>query len=167
MRISIKARLRVFVLRGTLVSHTFFFLPFPSRPLAVSHSLTLLSPVGLRLLIDGYQPFKHTVSNMTPVFLEILNLPAHVRQQSPHQIPLALGPGPKDTASEMYFELLRPIVKELRQLYAGVNMPVYVPAAERIEERSVSAVLVVTSFDTPACRKVHSCWRVLRIALSQ
>ena len=67
----------------------------------------------------------------------------------------------------MYFELLRPIVKELRQLYAGVNMPVYVPAAERIEERSVSAVLVVTSFDTPACRKVHSCWRVLRIALSQ
>ena len=112
-------------------------------------------PVGLRLSIDGYQPFKHTNSNMTPVMMEILNLPAHLRQLIPHQIPIALVPGPKDTASEMYFELLRPIVEELRELFAGVQMPVYVPDVKRIEERSVSAVLIVTSFDTPACRKVR------------
>lgn len=93
---------------------------------------------------------------MTPVIMEILNLPAHVRQLIPHQIPIALVPGPKDTASEMYFELLRPIVKELRALFAGVQMPVYVPEVKRIEERSVSAVLIVTSFDTPACRKVRT-----------
>ena len=92
---------------------------------------------------------------MTPVFMEILNLPAPMRQQIPYQIPIALVPGPKETASEMYFELLKPIVKELQQLYTGVEMPVHLPGQNCIDQRTVYAVLIVTSFDTPACRKVR------------
>ena len=113
------------------------------------------SPVALRISEDGYQPFKDTNSNTTPVFAEILNLPAPLRQQIPFQIPIALVPGPKEVASKSYFEILKPIVDELQQLYVGVDMPVYLPGQDRVESRRVSAVLFLTSFDTPACRKVR------------
>ena len=130
-----------------------------SKSLPILLPLILSSPslcaVGLRLSVDSYQPFEKTIYSMTPIFLEVLGLPAHLRLLVPFQILVALVPGPTEISNDQWFRICEAIVNELQQLFDGVFMDVIVPGMPGLQRRLVQAVLVMTTFDSPAGAKVR------------
>ena len=103
-------------------------------------------------------PPPHTTTITTPcaaVFLEILNLPSYLRFLLPFQLLVALIPGPTEISSNQWFRIFERLVDDLVLLLAGVEMRVRVPGFADLQMRCVQAVLILTTFDTPACRKVR------------
>ncbi len=75
------------------------------------------------LNVDWFQPYKVTTSSVGVIFLSILNLPHSVRNKRGNIILIGLIPGPCEPTKDVN-SYLKPLVKELRDLWKGVEMDV-------------------------------------------
>ena len=114
--------------------------------------------LALSINVDWFQPFKHSTYATGAIYMAIQNLPRDERYNRENVMLIGVIPGPREPKKEMN-SYLRPLVKELNQLWDGVMMqcasgtPVIVRAA-----------LICTACDIPAARKVsgflgHSAYR--------
>ena len=103
---------------------------------------------ALTLNIDWFQPFTHTNHSTGAMYLAIQNLPRNERYTRENIILVGIIPGPHEPSKTMN-DYLKPLVRELQELWEGVIMECYSKA-----NVIVRAALLCTACDIPACRKV-------------
>ena len=105
--------------------------------------------IALSLNVDWFQPYKLTQSSVGVIFFTILNLPRSIRYKQQNTILAGIIPGPHEPKRDIN-SFLDPIVKELIDLWNGVEMNVHsFPNPQKIK----CALLCVTC-DLPAGKKV-------------
>ena len=110
----------------------------------------LASPFNYALMlnIDWFQPYKLTQSSVGALYLTIMNLPYDQRFKRENIILLGIIPGPCEPPRDVN-QYLRPLVKELLELYSGVKMAVH----GKQELQVVRCALIGVPCDMPAGRK--------------
>ena len=103
---------------------------------------------ALMLNLDWFQPYKLTQSSVGALYLTIMNLPYDQRFKRENIILLGIIPGPGEPKREVN-QYLRPLVKELLELLAGVKMTVH----SEQEPQLVRCALIGVPCDMPAGRK--------------
>ena len=111
----------------------------------------LASPGNLAfsLNVDWFQPYKVTQSSVGVLFLTILNLPRSVRYNRQYTILAGVIPGPNEPKRDIN-TFLDPLVKELTDLWRGVNMNVHSSSTLK----NIRCALICVTCDIPASRKV-------------
>ena len=107
--------------------------------------------LGFTLNIDWYQPYKLTTSSVGVIFLSIMNLPRSIRYKRGNIILIGLIPGPSEPTHDVN-TYLKPLVKELQDLWKGVEM--CVNDNGRMLTLAVKGALLCVACDLPAGRKV-------------
>ena len=107
--------------------------------------------LGFTLNIDWFQPYKLTTSSVGVIFLSIMNLPRSIRYKRGNIILIGLIPGPSEPTHDVN-TYLKPLVKELQNLWKGVEMCVNVNG--RMLTLAVKGALLCVACDLPAGRKV-------------
>ena len=103
---------------------------------------------GLFLNIDWLQPYKHIQYSVSVVYLVILNLPRSIRYKRQNVILFGVIPGPSEPSLSIDSYLL-PLVRELQQLWNGVEMKL--PGS--VSTIHVRCALLGVACDLPAARK--------------
>ena len=106
---------------------------------------------GLLLNIDWLQPYKHIQYSVGIVYLVILNLPRSIRYKRQNVILFGIIPGPSEPSLSINSYLL-PLVRELQQLWNGVEMKL--PGS--VSMTRVRCALIGVACDLPAARKTCS-----------
>ena len=111
----------------------------------------LASPGNLAfsLNVDWFQPYKLTQSSVGVLFLTILNLPRSVRYNRQYTILAGVIPGPNEPKRDIN-TFLDPLVKELTDLWRGVNMNVHSSSTLK----NIRCALICVTCDIPTSRKV-------------
>ena len=112
--------------------------------LATPHNLALM------LNIDWFCPFKHSPYSVGAIYIVIANLPRSERFKKENVILVGLIPGPSEPPLHIN-SYLDPLVEELIALY---TMGMCISSPDFSESITVKAVLICSSCDIPACRKV-------------
>ena len=86
---------------------------------------------------------------MDVLFLTILNLPRSVRYNRQYTILAGVIPGPNEPKRDIN-TFLDPLVKELTDLWRGVNMNVHSSSTLK----NIRCALICVTCDIPASRKV-------------
>ena len=102
---------------------------------------------GLMLNVDWFNPFKHVEYSVGAMYLAILNFPRHLRYKKENMTLVGIIPGPREPSLHMN-SYLEPVVRELLQLWKGIEMV----TPDRIQ--TVRAALLCTASDIPATRKL-------------
>ena len=102
---------------------------------------------GLMLNVDWFNPFKHVEYSVGAMYLAILNFPRHLRYKKENMILVGIIPGPREPSLHMN-SYLEPVVRELLQLWKGIEMV----TPDGIQ--TVRAALLCTASDIPATRKL-------------
>lgn len=100
----------------------------------------------IALNVDWFTVFDNY--SVGAIYGVILNLPREIRMKPHNLMLLGVMPGPCEATLNIN-SYLRPIVQDLLQLYAGVQLP----TALCPSGRTVRAILVAICADTPATRK--------------
>ena len=103
---------------------------------------------GLHLNVDWFQPFERTQHSEGVIYLSIMNLPRNVRFLQQNIILVGIIPGPREPSLHMN-TFLKPLVEELKQLWAGVAISTYCGV-----DAIIRAALLCVGCDLPAARKV-------------
>ena len=103
------------------------------------------------LNIDWFQPFLYTTYSVGVVYLSVLNLPRHLRFKRQNIILISIIPGPSEPKHDIN-SYLRPLVKELLDLWEGVPLKIHTPTG--VIEKVVRGMLLCVACDLPAARKV-------------
>ena len=103
--------------------------------------------LGLLLNVDWFNPYKHVEYSVGATYIAIMNFPRHLRYKKENMILVGIIPGPREPSLNMNSDL-EPVVRELLQLYKGVEMNT--PDGVK----SVRAALLCTASDIPATRKL-------------
>ena len=111
--------------------------------------LALPNNLCLGLNIDWFNPYSETEYSVGAIYLSIFNLPRDKRYKLDNIILVGMMPGPKEPKNVNPF--LQPLVEELNELFAGIN--VRTPSAF-FPVTNVRALLCCIMCDLPACRKV-------------
>lgn len=123
------------------------FQVFSGKPFLAS-----LTGIGLILNIDWFQPFVHTVYSVGVIYLVIMNLPRTIRFKRENIIIVGIIPGPSEPSHESMNHYLKPLVKELNELWKGVNMIIYEGTTK--VSKTIRGALLCCACDLPAGRKV-------------
>ena len=99
--------------------------------------------------MDLFNPFKHVQYSVCAMYSAILNFPRLLRYTKENMILLGIIPGPKEPSLHMN-SYLEPMVRELQQLWKGIEM--ITPDGVKL----VRAALLCTAADIPATRKIGS-----------
>ena len=111
--------------------------------------------LGFTLNIDWFQPYKLTTSSVGVIFLSIMNLPCSIRYKRGNIILIGLIPGPSTPTHDVN-TYLKPLVKELQDLWKGVEMCVNDDG--RMLTLAVKGPLLCVACDLPAGRKYVAFW---------
>lgn len=113
--------------------------------------LALSTGIGLTLNIDWFQPFSHTVYSVGVIYLVIMNLPRSIRFKRENIMIAGILPGPSEPKHDIN-SYLTPLVKELNDLWAGINMSVCIGTTT--VTKKIKCAILCCSCDLPAGRKV-------------
>ena len=114
-------------------------------PFLASHGCLCLT-----MNIDWFNPFKEAPYSAGAIYLVIQNLPRTERYKLENVILVGLIPGPREPKCNINI-FLKPLVKELGELYHGVKLK---NSDSIFGETKVRAVLSCVLCDLPATRKV-------------
>lgn len=103
---------------------------------------------ALMLNLDWFQPYKLTQSLVGALYLTIMNLPYEQRFKRENIILLGIIPGPCEPPRDIN-QYLKPLVKELLELYSGIRMNVFNKEYKQV----VRCALIGVPCDMPAGRK--------------
>ena len=114
--------------------------------------LALSTRIGLIINIDCFQPFSHTVFSVGVVYLVVMNLPRYIRYKRENVIIIGIIPGPSEPSHGCFNNYLEPLVKELKDLWTGVSMPVCVGTTTLV--KTIQCAVLCCACDLPTGRKV-------------
>lgn len=111
--------------------------------------LSVPNNLCLGLNIDWFNPFDETPYSAGAIYLTVFNLPRTERFKMENVILVGMIPGPKEPKNMNPF--LRPLVNEMKELYAGVT---FRNPSAFLSVSTVRAVISCVMCDLPATRKV-------------
>lgn len=111
--------------------------------------LAVPGSIALSLNVDWFQPYKLTQSSVGVIFFTILNLPRSIRYKQQYTILAGIMPGPDEPKRDIN-TFLDPIVKELLDLWTGVEMNIY----SHSTPQTIRCALLCVTCDLPAGKKV-------------
>ena len=76
------------------------------------------------LVIDWFQPYKHTQSSVGVIYLTVMNLPYYARFERENVILLGIIAGLSEPKRDVN-SFLRPLVSELLDFWKGIPMQVH------------------------------------------
>lgn len=76
------------------------------------------------LNVDWFQPYSHTQSSVGVIYLTILNLPRHLRNNRRYTLLVGVIPGPNEPKRDIN-SFLYPMVRELVSLWHGEHFRVH------------------------------------------
>ena len=123
-------------------------------------SLPPRSTVALRAYCDAFQPFSDSVFSLTAIFFSILNLPSSMRNDEDATMLVCVLSGPNEVASDHMHKITFYFKEELKELYRGMAMSVFVPTTGRIEQRVVHVRIGLIL--VPSRRHTHTYQRPTR-----